>query len=124
MTPKRRPREKNLPENNNSNFGCEDVNRLANAAHTLHLVIEIKVIGEEDPGAGLPPPGGHRSPSVRDAVSNEKLDFFRLGKDAVLNKKFDFPVSVGTLREVLDEFQQQMNKTFQQQIHTTLQEEI
>lgn len=51
-----------------------------------HHVPKAEVISEEDPGAGLPPPGGHLSPSVRDAV---------------LDKNLDLLVLVGTLREIL-----------------------
>lgn len=67
------------------------------------------MISEEDLNAGLPPLGGHLSPSVRDVVLDENLDM---------------PVSVETLQEILAGFQQQMNHNFQQQMNTTLQEEI
>lgn len=62
-------------------------------------VPEIEVVSEEDPDTGLPPPGEHLRPSVRDAVLDENLDL---------------PFSVGALREILAGFQLQMNQTFQQ----------
>lgn len=69
----RRPRERS-PTQNIHPFNKEEANRLANARHTPHRVPKVEVISEEDPDAGLPPPGGHLNPSVGDAVFDENLD--------------------------------------------------
>ena len=60
----------------------EEANRIANAGNTPRRM-QAEVVVEEEPITEASPPGGHLSPSVRDAVLDENLDL---------------PVSVGSLR--------------------------